>query len=109
MVAMTGVKLPNEAVRSQIVGAVNMIVQIARMRDGIRRISQITEIVGMEGDIITTQDLFTYEFIGEDANGGLVGRFRCAGLRPHCTQRAEYYGLHRALLDAISSATDASL
>ncbi len=106
MVAMTGVKLPNEAVRSQIVGAVNMIVQIARMRDGMRRITHITEIVGMEGDIVTTQDLFTYEFQGEDANGSLLGRFRCSGLRPHCTQRAEYYGLHRSLLDAINSATE---
>jgi pilus assembly protein CpaF len=106
MVAMTGVKLPNEAVRSQIVGAVNMIVQIARMRDGMRRITYITEIVGMEGDIVTTQDLFTYEFQGEDANGSLIGRFRCSGLRPHFTQRAEYFGLHRSLLDAINSAAD---
>ena len=69
MVAMAGVKLPNEAVRSQIAGAVNMIVQIARMRDGVRRITHITEVVGMEGEVVTTQDLFTFEFEGEDADG----------------------------------------
>jgi pilus assembly protein CpaF len=109
MVAMTGVKLPNEAVRAQIVGAVNMIVQVARMRDGVRRITHITEIVGMEGEIVTTQDLFTYEYVGEDSNGQLIGRFRSSGLRPYFTQRAEYYGLHRPLLDAISAAADNSL
>ncbi len=76
MVAMTGVKLPNEAVRAQIAGAVNMIVQIARMRDGVRRITHITEVVGMEGDVITTQDLFTFEFRGEDADGRLDRRLQ---------------------------------
>jgi pilus assembly protein CpaF len=103
MVAMTGVKLPHEAVRAQIAGAVNMIVQIARMRDGVRRITHITEIVGMEGDVITTQDLFTFEFRGEDRDGRLTGAFKCAGLRPHFTPRAEYFGLHRTLLDAVAS------
>ena len=60
MVAMTGIKLPAEAVRSQIAAAIQMIVQISRMRDGMRRITRITEVVGMEGEIITTQDLFWY-------------------------------------------------
>jgi pilus assembly protein CpaF len=103
MVAMTGVKLPNEAVRAQIAGAVNMIVQIARMRDGVRRITHITEVVGMEGDVITTQDLFTFEFRGEDKDGRLTGAFKCSGLRPFFTARAEYFGLHRALLEAVAS------
>jgi pilus assembly protein CpaF len=106
MVAMTGVKLPHEAVRAQIAGAVNMIVQIARMRDGVRRIIQITEIVGMEGEIITTQDLFTFEFEGEDADGRLVGTYRCSGLRPHFAERADYFGLKRMLLDAITKASE---
>jgi pilus assembly protein CpaF len=106
MVAMTGVKLPHEAVRAQIAGAVNMIVQIARMRDGMRRITYLTEIVGMEGEIITTQDLFTFEFIGEDENGKLLGHFKSSGLRPHFTTKAEYYGLHRPLMEAMSQPSE---
>ncbi|MFO1154196.1 MAG: ATPase, T2SS/T4P/T4SS family [Rhodospirillales bacterium] len=106
MVAMTGVKLPNEAVRAQIAGAVNMIVQIARMRDGVRRITHITEVVGMEGDVITTQDLFTFEFRGEDKDGRLIGAFKCSGLRPFFTPSAEYFGLHKMLLEAMASAPE---
>ena len=106
MVAMTGVKLPHDAVRAQIAGAINMIVQIARMRDGVRRIIYITEVVGMEGEIITTQDLFTYEYQGEDGNGKLIGRYRGSGLRPHFTERAEYFGLGRTLIEAVSKASE---
>jgi len=104
MVAMSGVKLPNEAVRAQIAGAVNMIVQISRMRDGVRRITHITEIVGMEGDVITTQDLFRFEFEGETPDGKLFGTFRSTGLKPHFTARAQYFGLERPLIEAMSSA-----
>jgi pilus assembly protein CpaF len=107
MVAMTGVKLPAEAVRSQIAGAVNLIVQIARMRDGVRRITHITEVVGMEGDVVTTQDLFTFEYAGEDSTGRLSGIFKSAGLRPHFLARAGYYGLDRALMQAVSAAATA--
>jgi len=101
MVGMSGVNLPAKAVRQQIAAAVNMIVQISRMRDGMRRISHVTEIVGMEGDVITTQDLFTYQFEGESADGKLRGRFIPSGLRPHFLSRAEYYGLGQALLEAM--------
>ncbi|UTW53624.1 CpaF family protein [bacterium SCSIO 12827] len=102
MVAMAGVKLPNEAVRAQIAGAVNMIVQIARMRDGVRRITHITEVVGMEGEVVTTQDLFTFEFEGEDADGKLYGAFKSSGLRPAFAANAKYFGLEKALLEAMS-------
>ncbi|MAN79202.1 MAG: flagellar protein FlaI [Rhodospirillaceae bacterium] len=102
MVAMAGVKLPNEAVRAQIAGAVNMIVQIARMRDGVRRITHITEVVGMEGEVVTTQDLFTFEFEGEDADGKLYGAFKSTGLRPAFAANAKYFGLEKALLEAMS-------
>lgn len=105
MVAMTGVKLPAEAVRAQIAGAVNLIVQIARMRDGVRRITHITEVVGMEGDIVTTHDLFTFEYGGEDSSGRLNGVFKSAGLRPHFLPRAAYFGLDRALMQAVSGVT----
>ncbi|MDE2485835.1 MAG: CpaF family protein [Alphaproteobacteria bacterium] len=101
MVAMSGVNLPSRAVRAQIAAAVQLIVQIARMRDGVRRIVSITEIVGMEGDIITTQELFAYRFEGEGADGRLIGRFESSGLRPAFSPRAAYYGLERMLLEAM--------
>jgi pilus assembly protein CpaF len=102
MVAMAGMQIPPRGVRMQIAAAVNMIVQVTRMRDGVRRITAVTEIVGMEGDVITTQDLFTYQFEGEMPDGKLKGTFASSGLRPHFTPRAEYYGLDKALLEAIA-------
>ncbi len=102
MVAMAGVKLPNEAVRAQIAGAVDMIVQISRMRDGKRRITHVTEVMGMEGEVVTTQDLFTFEFEGEDEKGNLVGSFKSSGLRPAFSERAQYFGLDKALMEAMS-------
>jgi len=102
MVGMAGVNLPSRAIRMQIAASINMIVQVSRMRDGVRRVTSVTEIVGMEGDIITTQDLFTYEFEGELPDGKLKGRFNSGGLRPHFTARAEYFGLDRALLEAVA-------
>jgi len=101
MVGMSGINLPSKAVRTQIAAAVHMIVQVSRMRDGVRRVTSITEVIGMEGDVITTQELFSYKFEGEGADGKLRGRFESAGLRPHFTPRAEYYGLDRLLLEAI--------
>ncbi|HEY4135594.1 MAG TPA: CpaF family protein [Alphaproteobacteria bacterium] len=102
MVAMAGVNLPSHAVRTQIASAVHMIVQISRMRDGVRRITNVTEVVGMEGDVITTQPLFQYEFQGETSEGLLMGAFKPSGLRPHFTQKAEYYGLGRTLIEAVA-------
>jgi pilus assembly protein CpaF len=101
MVGMAGINLPTKAVRTQIAAAVNMIVQVSRMRDGVRRITHVMEIVGMEGDVITTQDLFLYQFEGEDQNGILQGSFQSTGIRPAFLPKAEYYGLERALLEAL--------
>jgi pilus assembly protein CpaF len=101
MVGMSGVNLPSKAVRTQIAAAVQMIVQVSRMRDGVRRIVSITEVVGTEGDVITTQELFSYKFEGQALDGTLRGRFECSGLRPHFVPRAEYYGLDRLLIEAI--------
>ncbi len=103
MVAMAGVKLPNEAVRSQIAGAVNLVVQIARMRDGVRRVTHVSEVIGMEGEVVTMQDLFTFEYEGEDTDGKLFGTFKPTGMRPHFLPRAKYFGLDRALMEAVSS------
>jgi len=71
------------------------------MRDGVRRITHVTELVGMEGDVIITQDLFVFEFQGEDENGRLIGEFKSTGLRPHFTHKAAYYGLDKKLLEAM--------
>ncbi|MEJ5233497.1 MAG: CpaF family protein [Geminicoccaceae bacterium] len=102
MVMMAASTLPTKAIRQQIVGAVNLIVQVARMRDGIRRVTHVTELVGMEGDVVTTQDLFTYEYQGEGRDGILIGTFKTHPVRPHFLKRAAYYGLDRALMAAMS-------
>lgn len=101
MVNMGSSNLPSKAIRTQIASAVDLIVQVSRMRDGVRRVQAISEVVGMEGDVITTQDLFVFEFEGEDDAGKLRGTFRSTGVRPHFTPKAEYFGLHRALLEAM--------
>ena len=101
MVGLAGINLPAKAVRTQIAAAIDMIVQVARMRDGMRRITHVMEIVGMEGDVITTQELFSYEFEGETTEGMLRGTFKSSGLRPHFTPKAQYFGLDRALLEAM--------
>jgi pilus assembly protein CpaF len=101
MVGMTGIHLPSQAVRTQIAAAVNMILQISRMRDGVRRVVDVIEVVGLEGDVITTQELFSYQYQGETTDGRLRGVFKSSGLRPHFLPRAEYYGLDRPLLEII--------
>lgn len=101
MVGMSSVNLPAKAVRTQIASAIDLIVQISRMRDGVRRITYISEVVGMEEDVITMQDLFWYEFHGEDKGGRLLGEFKSTGLRPHFAPRAAYFGLEKMLLGAI--------
>jgi pilus assembly protein CpaF len=101
MIGMATANMPLRAIRAQITSAVQMICQVSRMRDGQRRVTQITEIVGMEGDIITTHDLFTYKFQSEGADGTLHGAFASAGIRPAFVPRAAYYGLDKPLLEAI--------
>lgn len=102
MINMAGLNLPIKAIRQQIVDAVNLIVQVSRMRDGKRRVTHISEIVGLEGDVITMQDLFLYETNGEDENGMLRGRHVSTGLRPAMYERAEYHGLGRALMECMT-------
>jgi pilus assembly protein CpaF len=101
MVNMSGLKLPSHAIRHQISSAVQLIVQIQRMRDGIRRITHVTEVLGMEGEVIITQDLYTYVFHGEDEQGKLIGEFKSTGLRPNFTRQAAYFGLDKALLELV--------
>jgi pilus assembly protein CpaF len=101
MVGLAGINLPAKAVRTQIAAALDMVVQIARMRDGTRRITHVTEVIGMEGDIITTQDLFTFEFEGEGTEGEIKGTYKSTGLRPHFAPKAAYFGLERKLMEVI--------
>ena len=101
MVTMGVASLPPKAIRTQIAGSLQLIVQISRMRDGVRRVTHITEVMGMEGDVIITQDLFTYEFKGETADGKLAGAFKSSGLRPYFLPRAAYYGLDKVLMEAM--------
>jgi pilus assembly protein CpaF len=101
MVGMTGINLPSKAVRTQIAAAVHLIAQVNRMRDGVRRVTHIMEVVGMEGDTITTQELFSFQFQGESVDGMLRGVFKSNGIRPYFLPRAEYYGLDRPLLEVI--------
>jgi pilus assembly protein CpaF len=101
MVGMGGLQLPSRAVRTQIASALHLIVQISRMRDGVRRITAVTEVVGMEGDVVTMQDLFLYEYKGESADGQLLGEFKSTGIRPNFLSKAAYFGLDRPLLEAM--------
>ena len=101
---MGNLGLPARSIR-QIIGAVDLIVQIERQRDGARRVIQITDVCGMEGDTIITQDLFVYDLIGEDANGKIIGRHRSTGIgRPRFWERARYYGEENRLAAALDAA-----
>ena len=102
MIAMGGYSLPAKAVREQISAAIHLVVQAQRLRDGSRKITHVTEIVGMEGEIITMQDLFLFDFIGEDENGKIIGEHRPTGLRPKFWDKARYFGLEEKLARALS-------
>ena len=101
MIMMGGYNLPSKAMREQISGAVNIIIQASRLRDGSRKITHLTEVVGMEGDVVTLQDLCVFEIEGEDENGKLVGRHRFTGMRPSFWDKAKYYGLEPKLAEAL--------
>ncbi len=92
MIAMTGVELPLKASRAQIASAVNLIVQISRLQDGSRRMISITEITGMEGDIIQMQEIFKFKRTGIDENGKILGEFVSGGLRSAYTERFKQWG-----------------
>ncbi|MDE3060365.1 MAG: CpaF family protein [Pseudomonadota bacterium] len=102
MIGMTGVNLPSKVVRTQIASAVNLIVHTNRGHDGVRRVTHLTEVTGMENDVIITQDIFTFEFNGQENDGRLAGKFRATGIRPNFMKKASYYGLDHALLLALN-------
>lgn len=92
MVAMAGIEMPLKAVRSQIASAVNLIVQASRLQDGSRRMVSITEITGMEGEVISMQEIFRYERLGIEPNGKIIGRFNATGVRSHYSDRFRQWG-----------------
>ena len=105
MIAMGGFSLPAKTVREIIVGSVDIIIQASRLRDGSRRITHITEVIGLEGEVITTQDLFIYKMDGEDAAGNIIGRHVSTGIgRPHFWDRARYYNEENRLAAALDAA-----
>jgi pilus assembly protein CpaF len=92
MVAMAGIEMPLKAVRQQIASAVNLIVQASRLQDGSRRMVSITEITGMEGEIISMQEIFRYDRLGVAPDGNIVGRFTATGVRSHYSERFRQWG-----------------
>jgi pilus assembly protein CpaF len=105
MITMGGFSLPSRTIREMIVSSIDVIVQAARLRDGSRRITHVTEVLGMEGDVIVTQDVFLYDIMGEDANGTLIGRHRSTGItKPHFTEKARYFNEEMALVEALERA-----
>lgn len=101
MISMAGFNLPAKAMRMQVASAIDLICQVSRMRDGGRRITHVAEVVGVEGDIITMQDLYLYKYKGEDAGGQLVGSYDSTGLRPKFMEKASYFGLDKALMEVM--------
>jgi pilus assembly protein CpaF len=92
MIAMAGIEMPIKAVRAQIASAVNLVVQASRLQDGSRRMVSITEITGMEGDVISMQEVFRYERLGLEPNGKIIGRFNATGVRSYYSDRFKQWG-----------------
>jgi pilus assembly protein CpaF len=102
MITMGGFSLPLKTIREMIVGSIDVIIQAERLRDGSRRITKVTEVVGTEGDVVITQDLMTYEMDGEDETGRIRGKHVGTGIvRPNFWERARYFGLERELAEAL--------
>jgi pilus assembly protein CpaF len=93
MVAMANLNLPERAVRQQIASAINLVIQVTRLSDGTRKVTAITEVTGMEGDMISAQDIFVFDRTGIRRDGKVCGRFRATGIRPRCTERLLAFGV----------------
>jgi pilus assembly protein CpaF len=104
MVQMGNMGLPSKAIRTQIVGAVDMIVQVERQRDGGRRLTQVSEVCGMEGDVITMNTIFEFEVDGENRDGRLFGHYKVSHVPPSFLPRLSYFGLEKAWQAAMEDA-----
>jgi pilus assembly protein CpaF len=94
MIAMGATNLPERAMRQQIASAIQLVVQQTRLSDGTRKVSAISEITGMEGDVITMQEIFVFEKMGITQDGKVIGRFRATGVRPKACERLKMSGIH---------------
>jgi len=94
MVAMANMNLPDRAVKQQIASAIQIVIQQTRLSDGSRKVTTVSEITGMEGDVITMQEIFTFEKVGMTQDGKVIGRFRATGVRPKCCERLKACGIH---------------
>jgi pilus assembly protein CpaF len=90
---MANLDLPSQAIREQVASALHLLVQLARFNDGVRRVTHVTEIIGMEGQIVTMQDLFTFNQTGVDSEGRIIGRLTATGLRPTFAERFNQSGI----------------
>jgi len=108
MILMGTGNLPTRAIRTQIVSALDLIVQTERMRDGVRRITQVVEVIGLEGDIVTLGTLFTFKYEGENLDGTVRGHFDAARVRPHFFSQVEYFGLGSKLLRTLELSDEKS-
>jgi pilus assembly protein CpaF len=104
MVSMANLSLPDRAMRQQIASAINVVVQVSRLSDGTRKILSLSEVVGMEGDVVTMQDIFVFERVGIGERGRVLGRFRPTGIRPKFAERLKYLGIHlpATMFDSVS-------
>jgi pilus assembly protein CpaF len=93
MVAMANLNIPDRAIRQQVASAIELVIQIARLSDGTRKVTAVSEITGMERDVITMQDIFIFEKVGVDEDGRVRGRFRATGIRPRCSERFTASGI----------------
>jgi len=93
MIQMTGMRLSDRAMRQQIASAIDLVIQVARLTDGTRRITSISEITGMEGETVAMQEIFHFERTGIDPLGKVLGRFRSTGIRPRFAERLRQYGM----------------
>lgn len=100
MILMGDIKIPKEAISRQIADSVDLIVQIKRLRDGSRRVTSVTEVIGMEGEVIVTQELFKFEYLDEDKDGKIIGEYRALGLRPYTLEKARMFGFDQPFLEA---------
>ncbi|MGH6885585.1 MAG: CpaF family protein, partial [Geminicoccales bacterium] len=98
MISMSSLDLPDKAMRQQIASAIQVVIQVSRLSDGARKITQIAEISGMEGDVITMQDIYTFERQGIGEDDRVVGRFMATGIRPKFTERLKAYGVDLSAL-----------
>ena len=100
MVMMSDIKVPKEAISRQIADSVDLVIQVKRLRDGSRRVTNVTEVIGMEGPVIVTQELFKFEYLDETQDGKILGEYRSMGLRPYTLDKAKQFGFDQPYLEA---------